>query len=275
MPLMRSEQPQQPRADAIVVAHCTSPSANLGLSWLQRTVREECRESRRPCPRIAVYQKCARCPAKLDDMGTCRELPNVGREAHTYLTYIAENYDALPENIVFTLSSVLHQTSANGTRLSSFRNAVQRRGADYACGACEQEPCAGHTKHVGSAALAAWLAIANFTLPAYESRRLLPAPERPFAKWYETNVHAPYAEDAGTSWAGCPNGIFTVSRRAVHRRSRQEWERLLEHNYPMAKEERRHAHQDVKSESEVAHFFERAWGGLFAGARAVYSSVSQ
>ena len=93
-----------------------------------------------------------------------------------------------------------------------------------------------------------------------------------FAKWYESNVHAPYAEDAGTSWAGCPNGIFTVSRRAVHRRSRQEWERLLEHNYPMAKEERRHAHQDVKSESEVAHFFERAWGGLFAGAGVTASS---
>lgn len=30
------------------------------------------------------------------------QLPNVGREPHTYLTYIVENYDKLPERVVFS-----------------------------------------------------------------------------------------------------------------------------------------------------------------------------
>ena len=29
-------------------------------------------------------------------------LPNIGREAHTYLTYIVENYDSLPDKVFFT-----------------------------------------------------------------------------------------------------------------------------------------------------------------------------
>lgn len=35
-----------------------------------------------------------------------RELPNIGREAHTYLKYIIDNYDNLPDYIIFTQGKI-------------------------------------------------------------------------------------------------------------------------------------------------------------------------
>jgi hypothetical protein len=39
------------------------------------------------------------CPAIVYDKG--KNIPNVGREAETYLRYIIENYDSLPDHVVF------------------------------------------------------------------------------------------------------------------------------------------------------------------------------
>ena len=40
-------------------------------------------------------------PARIYDKSPSGDMPNVGREAHTYLHHICENYDALPDLIVF------------------------------------------------------------------------------------------------------------------------------------------------------------------------------
>src|SRR5689334_14505234 len=41
------------------------------------------------------------------------QLPNVGRESHTYLTYIIENYDNLPGVIMFTQGNVQDHIGEN------------------------------------------------------------------------------------------------------------------------------------------------------------------
>lgn len=66
---------------------------NEPVSWLNRIAE--------PNSNIRVYNKGGRITENLP--GNCRvsELPNVGRESHTYLTYIIENYYNLPDYVTF------------------------------------------------------------------------------------------------------------------------------------------------------------------------------
>lgn len=54
-------------------------------------------------PYVKVYDK----GGSLDDRYE-RHLENIGRESHTYLTYIVEHYDALPHVVFFTQGSLDH-----------------------------------------------------------------------------------------------------------------------------------------------------------------------
>lgn len=64
--------------------------------------------------RIHIYCKhkqfCARGLtdriAKFPQQYTVVKLPNIGREAHTYLSYIYDYYSALPKRVVFTMGSI-------------------------------------------------------------------------------------------------------------------------------------------------------------------------
>ena len=71
----------------IVVAHY-----NEDLKWLTPFDSKS----------IIVYSKGK--PSEIDCIQ--RYLPNIGNESHTYLTYILENYDNLPEIIFFTQGSI-------------------------------------------------------------------------------------------------------------------------------------------------------------------------
>ena len=66
---------------------------NESLSWIPDKWK----------PFTSVYNKGDALPAdEYKHYKTYKPLPNVGRESHTYLTYIVDNYDQLPECIVFT-----------------------------------------------------------------------------------------------------------------------------------------------------------------------------
>lgn len=67
----------------IIVAH-----HNEDLLWLRRFPKES----------VHVYSKGE--DAKIPCIR--HRLPNVGREAHTYLTYIIDRYDTLPDIVFFT-----------------------------------------------------------------------------------------------------------------------------------------------------------------------------
>ena len=51
-----------------------------------------------------VYNKATSLNTKIpvEKFQDVRTLPNVGRESHTYLTYVIENYDTLPDVITFS-----------------------------------------------------------------------------------------------------------------------------------------------------------------------------
>jgi len=64
--------------------HIVIARYNESLDWLDTCLTPEQRRS------VWVYDK-----------GTSGSLPNIGREAHTYLTHIIENWDNLPERVYF------------------------------------------------------------------------------------------------------------------------------------------------------------------------------
>lgn len=63
---------------------------NESLDWLDTCLTPQQRRS------VLIYNKG---PDPVSSQ--IKTLPNVGREAHTYLTYIIENYDNLPERVYF------------------------------------------------------------------------------------------------------------------------------------------------------------------------------
>ncbi|CAE8707562.1 unnamed protein product [Polarella glacialis] len=87
----------------VVVAHY-----NEDLSWLSGVGSGEA--EKRATPRFSIYTKSPeysdpQLPSVMQEFGTAadvRRLPNVGREAHTYLSHIVNKYDGLAQWTVFT-----------------------------------------------------------------------------------------------------------------------------------------------------------------------------
>ncbi len=80
---------------------------NEDISWLN-PVQQHC----------IVYNK-----GKPLNISNEKFLPNVGRESETYLRYIIDNYDNLPEVVVFTQADIEdHKGSNDHTILLSLRN---------------------------------------------------------------------------------------------------------------------------------------------------------
>ena len=70
--------------------HIVIARYNESLSWLDTCLTPVQRRS------VWIYNKG---PDPISSQ--IKTLPNVGREAHTYLTYIVENYESLPERVYF------------------------------------------------------------------------------------------------------------------------------------------------------------------------------
>jgi Protein of unknown function (DUF3431) len=153
-------------------------------------------------------------------------LPNVGREAHTYLRYIIDNYDNLPTHVVFTQGSI-----SDHYDMETFNSIVnlgsERMSKNY------------DTKYNDSKdtnwRLKEWkgeLIPANMTLGEFQNK---------YIKREITGLDYP------VYWAA----IFSVKSSEIRKRSKQEYEDMIK---PL----------EVGNNTEVAHFFERSWYYIFA-----------
>ena len=78
------------------------------LAWLDKVLDPEQRKM------VTIYNK-----GPEDIPGSIR-LPNVGREAHTYLTHIINNYDTLAEKVVFLQGYPFDHLGYNETNFQMF-----------------------------------------------------------------------------------------------------------------------------------------------------------
>lgn len=67
---------------------------NEDLSWVKQIVNEDIE--------IFIYNKGPKIIEEYSSKVKISDLENVGREAHTYLHHIINNYEELPEKIIFT-----------------------------------------------------------------------------------------------------------------------------------------------------------------------------
>jgi hypothetical protein len=166
-----------------------------------------------------------------------KNLPNVGREGHTYLHHIIHNYNNLPDLTIFLpgSSEIDHKMHRVNKIIKSInKNAISTFPVD-------------HHKNVKSY-------FYNFIIDEYGSthiqnnnsnpeNRLTPAPIRPFGKWYEANF------DKDVYYMGHA-GIFAISNTHILQYKKEYYENLLKQ-------------LEVSSNPEVGHYFERAWVAVF------------
>ena len=135
---------------------------------------------------LVVYDKCTSCAG----IPKCKVLPNVGREQHTWLTYVIDNYESLPKDIYF-LPGPIHKHR----RFERFKNGPQ------------PDIIGPHE---------------SFVLDSWGGAQLTPAVVRPFRKWFETYIGPWDPRRRGPGWYG----IAKTTRKDVRKKSIEFYKEL-------------------------------------------------
>ncbi len=197
------------------------------LAWTQ-TLRR-----RLPC-RLTIYDKGG------DGLG--EPLPNIGREAHTYLTHIVARYHALPETIVFLQGDPFHhlETGADAEALAVKLQTLLQRRAPFAGLAWFKLKCDGLGRPH------------DLRDPAKEGR------------WAGWGKDIPVAETFRTLFAVEPPRQFLVSAPAGLFLARRE--RILARPPEFYRLALALVEADPHDAKNTGHAFERLWSVIFNGA---------
>ena len=146
---------------------------------------------------LLVYDKCNFCK-NVPDYVYSRPLQNVGRDMNTFLYFVVQYYDRLPNNIAFLPSNIY-----KWERLQRMEKLLD---SPYMS-------CSGDTldKHQ------------DFTVSEYEGVPLKEADTRPFKSWYEKYVGSWIPEREGPCW----NGVMKTTRELILRKPRAFYINIL------------------------------------------------
>lgn len=196
--------------------------------------------------KITVYNKGCLAPHIPDGLSCevdVHKLPNVGRDPHTILHHIIDEYDSLAPVTVFTLGSC----HSNPQKWVKFKRVVDK-ALHTGSSAFPTEPWGAlhpvhHPSNMGNFHLEENQATDAANRAENPEAALAPCAHRPFRAWYEShNLPDVYAYGY--------NCIFAVSRDDVHQHPRSHYESFI-------KELEHH------SNPEVMHYIERAWLAIF------------
>ena len=187
---------------------------------------------------VTVYEKDELFDSALSEKeASCsrRELlPNVGRETHTYLHHIINNYHSLARNTLFTqcgieehdtfpIEEYMFDTGSSRFLLNNFRTIYAKDGR-Y-----------GFLQHMWK-----WL-------DDYNNGKMLPE-RRTFKQWWADTLKKPMPHINRYKWSH--GAIFSVSDRSIRTNALEKYSRMIEcvshHSNP-----------------EAGHYFERAWYFVF------------
>lgn len=157
------------------------------------------------------------------------DLPNVGRETHTYLYHIIHNYDNLADYTVFTQGQYADHISED-----SFKLILQ--------------PCDCSSNLFDSTLWGCYASTYDFRIRDYRDHTVTPNMyNETYGQWYERLLKKPFPHQNKHVFA---NGIFGVSRNRIHMYSKDMYETLIKE-------------VDSCQNPETGHFFERTWSKLF------------
>jgi hypothetical protein len=193
----------------IVVAHYNEP-----LDWLLNYHPNN----------ITIYSKGTDVNSKYSS--TIIKTDNIGREAHTYLKYIIDNYDALPDFIFFTQGSPFdHIKSPINCYVHPTEIAVGNWIID------ETRTYYLHNMHI-----------------YFWSNSQLEQNPLTFDKWFMKYIE-PLVNPSMSPMAISYGATFTIHREQILSRSKEFYQTLIE--------------QLTTNNTETAHFLERAWYYIF------------
>jgi hypothetical protein len=167
-------------------------------------------------------------------------LPNIGRESHTYLYHIIQNYDNLADVTIFLPGSTM-TFNQKKEQLDIIFDVLQTKKDSIIIGF--KDPVYLQNE------LDTFM-IDEYEITSEENKKnnpgnvLEPARIRPFGKWVK-------ARFPGKSFKCMTyRGVFAVSRRDIHKQSRRYYEKFIE--------------ELQFKNAEVVHYFERAWSLVFS-----------
>jgi hypothetical protein len=187
---------------------------NEDMSWIPSCI-----------PRDAtpyVYNKGAAVPGK------SKVLPNVGREGHTYLHHIVQNYDNLADINVFIQGRIDDHVPNPRQAIHDWIEQAAHQGYTAPKYAVQADYAFRHTTYFG---------------------KQLAESQTCFGTWFEQHVHAVFPE-SGKVIPFYKNGLFAVSRYVIQTRPISYYETLLL---------QLQQHEDP----EIGHYLERSWLYVF------------
>ena len=186
------------------------------------------------CTPTTVYNKGKALPKWLHETASSRsaQLPNVGRESHTFLYHIVRHYDHLANTTIFFQGAI-------NTRIEQRLGPPERymrNGIDTFYGnnvrAMGRHNGYGWQHHPDRVRYPSRGGASGHTLGSF------------FANVLHRNL------SQSSPWV--PGAYFSVGRNVVHRNSRRYYQRILQDT-----------NLSVHSAPEEGHFMERAWMSIF------------
>lgn len=135
---------------------------------------------------LIVYDKCNFCKGIPSNI-YCRPLTNHGREGQTFIHFVIQHYNNLPNKIIFMPSNIYKHD-----RLDRLKNFVANNHV------CDTNTLEG---------------LEDFLLDFYEGKPMKIADTRPFKAWYDKYIGTWLSNDNGPCW----NGLMVTSRERILR----------------------------------------------------------
>lgn len=169
------------------------------------------------------------------------QLPNVGRESHTYLYHIINNYDSLADVTIFLPGSI-HLDHKYGRAKTVVENVEKTNSSAISCQFNDNEE--EHKR------------IHDFTLDTYTSSdeknrainndaKIKQSEIRPYGLWFNS-----YFTEGEKNHCVAYMAMFGISKDQILQRPKSFYERLL-------------ATIDDHHNPEVGHYMERSWYSMF------------
>ena len=257
---------------AVVLAEYNDPGGVLQVHQMLQQHKSDCR--------LKVYSKggggCNATVSNLDNV-ECHELPNRGREQHTFLQYTVDHYDSLPERIVFLplpiskppqrqavlndtdplaqLAVTLRERAATLMRRAKHLATTSKRATELVNPESEGASfsCVSGGTLIGSTSCHSGDAnphCTHFTL-ARDKMPLLPATPSPLHAWVAAHLGP---NEPLCSTRLCWLGASTTTGDNVRARPKDVYERLLAEFEKI----------EVDHDGEVSHYMERIAQLVFA-----------
>ena len=188
---------------------------------------------------VTIYMKYHKEPVTNDYR--CISLPNIGRDAHTFLYHIVLNYDHLPEIVCMTQAGLQTSKVPQERKYNQFKYMIEHYKDAI-------------SKGIVSNGIAYNLNIYNFTLDSYkgvtdenkDDSILTPSSIRPYGRWLEEYVNIKPTDEFSLSF------IFAVSKQRILRYPKSIYENLL------------HELSRYGNSPETAHYMERAIWAMYS-----------